>query len=126
MQISAHQIAVLSGPQVQSFEARAQAFLKQRFPNVAQRDDPGPLERFVAHGHARAVLHGFTGERDIVDYLVVMMQLGPFFDVDPDREPLLRRFLDAASTMKPAMRMRVLLAAATAATRSEQETALVS
>jgi hypothetical protein len=119
MQISAQQAATLSQPQIQSFETRAQAFLKHRFPAIARRDDPAPLARFVAHGHQRAVLHGFTGERAIVDYLVVMMQLGPFFDVDPVREPVLRLFLDPASSMKPAMRMRVLLAAGNAAARAE-------
>jgi hypothetical protein len=117
MQISAEQAAILARPQIEGFELRAQEFLKREFPVIAQREDPAPLARFVAHGHARAVLHGFTGEHDIVQYLVVMMHLGPFFDVDPVREPIMRMFLDASSTMKPAMRMRVLMQAAKAAQR---------
>jgi hypothetical protein len=63
------------------------------------------------------VLHGFISERDIVQYLVVMMHLEPFFDVDPVPESTMRMFLDATSTMKPAMRMRVLMSAAKAAQR---------
>jgi hypothetical protein len=117
MQITARQAEILARPQVEGFKLRAQEFLKREFPAIAQREDPAPLERFVAHGQERAVFHGFTGERDIVQYLVVMMHLGPFFDVDPVREPIMRMFLDASSTMKPAMRLRVLMQAAKAAQR---------
>jgi hypothetical protein len=110
MKIAARQVAALSRPPADSFDARAAEFLVRSYPELGLADDVR-LRRFVGHGHERALQHGFTSERDIVQYLLVMMQLGPKFDEDP-QYPALRPFLDPASTMQPQWRLNVLLAAA--------------
>jgi hypothetical protein len=121
MQISARQSAAMSRATTDSFDQRALDFLKRRYPDLAERAGDERMLRLVQHGRVRAPLHGFTSERDVVQYLLVMIHLGPRFDEDPARAPVLRRFLDPASTMPAQMRMGVLIDAAAEEEKRTQE-----
>ena len=111
MHITSEQAQALKQPVVDAFPARATRFLQAEFPALAGQVGPQALEAFVAHGLQRAALHGFDGERDIVQYLLVMLYLGPRFDEDPALVTL-QPFLDPGSTMPPQWRLNVLLGAA--------------
>ena len=78
---------------------------------MARQVGPQAFEAFVAHGLQRAAMHGFDSERDIVQYLLVMLHLGPRFDEDPALVTL-QPFLDPRSTMQAQWRLNVLLRAA--------------
>jgi hypothetical protein len=121
MQISARQSAAMSRATIDGFDQRALDFLKRRRPDLAQRAGDERLLLLVRHGRSRAPLHGFTSERDIVQYLLVMIHLGPRFDEDPARSGVLQRFLDPASTMPTQMRLDVLIDAAAAEERRALE-----
>jgi len=107
MQISQRQGAVLSRPSADGFNQRALAFLERHYPTLAQRAGDERFMRLVEYGRARAVLHGFTSERHIVQYLLLLLHLGLRFDEDPDLVTL-RPLLDPASPMAPAWRLNVL------------------
>jgi hypothetical protein len=107
MQITQRQGAALSRPSADSFNQRALAFLERHYPNLARRAGDERFMRLVEHGRARAVLHGFTSERHIVQYLLLLLHLGPRFDQDPDLATL-QPLLDPASPMAPAWRLNIL------------------
>lgn len=111
MQITSQQADALSRPVIDAFPARAAQFLKTEFPALAQRIEATAFEAFVVHGQRRAVQHGFASERAIVQYLLVMLYLGPRFDEDP-KLVRLRPFLDADSPMGSQWRLNVLFDAA--------------
>jgi hypothetical protein len=111
MQLNARQFDAMSAPVAQGFEARALAFLQAEFPALAKQADAGRFAQLVSLGHRQAVAHGFTSERHIVQYLVLMLYLGPRFDVDPAFATL-GPLLDPASPMDPVWRLNVLLRAA--------------
>lgn len=121
MHITARQAAEMSRATADGFTARASAFLKDRYPALAGQAGDDRLMQFVEHGRKRAQLHGFTSERDIVQYLLVMVHLGPKFDEDPRRAAVMAPFLDPASSMRPQMRLNVLLQAAAAQEQRTQE-----
>ncbi len=121
MHIDALQAAQLSRATANGFTARARDFLKSKYPELAGKADDDRILQFVEHGSKRAQLHGFTSEREIVQYLLVMIHLGPKFDEDPRRTAVLAPFLDPASSMRPQMRLNVLLQAAAAQERRVQE-----
>jgi hypothetical protein len=121
MQISARQSAAMSRATADSFDQRALDFLKRRYPDLAERAGDERFMRLVQHGRVRAPMHGFTSERDVVQYLLVMIHLGPRFDEDPVRAGVLQRFLDPASTMPAQMRLDVLVDAAAAEEKRAQE-----
>jgi glycerol-3-phosphate acyltransferase PlsY len=111
MQISAGQSAAMSRTAADSFEARALAFLQAEFPALAQKAETERFAQFVRFGHERALAHGFQGERHVVQYLLLMLYLGPMFDTDPQLATM-KPLLDPASPMAPAWRLNVLLRAA--------------
>lgn len=111
MHISSEQAQALKQPVIDGFPARAARFLQAEYPVLAGRVGPQALAAFVAHGQQRAATHGFVSERDIVQYLLVMLYLGPRFDEDPAWGTL-GPFLDPASSMAPQWRLNVLLGAA--------------
>jgi hypothetical protein len=111
MHISSRQAKVLQKPVVDGFPARASRFLQDEYPELARQVGPQAFDALVAHGQQRAVLHGFTSERHIVRYLLLMLYLGPRFDEDPTLATL-QPFLDAQSTMSPEWRLHVLFGAA--------------
>ena len=94
-----------------SFDQRALTFLERHYPQLVERAGDERFMRLVQHGRVRAVQHGFTGERDIVKYLLLMLYLGPRFDEDPELVTL-RPLLDPASVMSPAWRLNVMTRAA--------------
>lgn len=110
MHITPEQAKALQQPLIDGFPARAARFLQTHYPALAAQVGPQALAAFVAHGQQRATLHGFTSERDIVQYLLVMLYLGPRFDEDPALITL-RPFLDPQSTMAPQWRLNVLFGA---------------
>ena len=107
MHITSEQAQALAQPVIAAFPARAARFLRGEFPALAQRIEPAAFDAFVAHGQQRAVRYGFASERDIVQYLLAMLYLGPRFDEDPALITL-RPFLDARSTMAAQWRLNVL------------------
>jgi len=107
MQISQRQGAALARPSADGFNQRALDFLARHYPGLARRAGDERFMRLVEHGRARAVLHGFTSERHIVQYLLLMLHLGPRFDEDPGL-PTLQPLLDPASKMPPEWRLNVL------------------
>jgi hypothetical protein len=111
MHISSEQAQALKQPVIDAFPARAARFLQAEYPALARQVGPRALEAFVDHGLQRAAIHGFAGERDIVQYLLAMLYLGPRFDEDPALVAL-QPFLDPRSTMQPQWRLNVLLGAA--------------
>jgi len=111
MHITSEQAQALKQPVVDAFPARAVRFLQAEYPALARQVGPQALAAFVAHGLQRAAKHGFHGERDIVQYLLVMLYLGPRFDEDAALVTL-QPFLDPRSPMQPQWRLNVLLGAA--------------
>ena len=111
MQLTHEQARTLQQPAAEAFPARAAQFLAREYPALAERVGAQAMAALVEHGQRRAALHGFTGERDIVQYLLVMLRLGPRFDEDPALVTL-QPFLDAASTLPVQWRLNVLLSAA--------------
>jgi len=111
MHLTSAQAQALQQPVVDGFPDRAARFLEREYPAVAAQVGPQAMAAFVAHGQERAVMHGFTSERDIVHYLLVMLYLGPRFDEDRALVTL-RPFLDPQSTMSPEWRLHVLFGAA--------------
>ena len=111
MHISLEQAQTLQQPIIDGFPRRAAQFLQDEYPDLARAVGPQAFDALVAHGQQRAVLHGFTSERDIVRYLLVMLYLGPRFDEDPALVTLLP-FLEPQSTMSPEWRLHVLFGAA--------------
>ena len=111
MHISPEQAQALKQPVIDAFPARAARFLQAEYPALARRVGPQALDAFVAHGLQRAAIHGFASERDIVQYLLVMLHLGPRFDEDAALIAL-QPFLDPRSPMHAQWRLNVLLAAA--------------
>lgn len=107
MHITSLQAKALAQPVIDAFPARAARFLRAEFPALARQIEPTAFDAFVTHGQRQAVLHGFTSERDIVQYLLVMLYLGPRFDEDPALITL-HPFLDPLSTMAPQWRLNVL------------------
>jgi hypothetical protein len=78
---------------------------------LARQVGPRALDAFVTHGMQRATVHGFASERDIVQYLLVMLHLGPRFDEDAALIAL-QPFLDPRSPMQAQWRLNVLIGAA--------------
>ncbi len=111
MHITSAQAQALRQPVIDAFPARAARFLQARYPALAEQVGPQAFDAFVAHGRQQAGRHGFTSERAIVQYLLVMLYLGPRFDEDPALTTL-RPFLDPQSTMAPQWRLNVLFGAA--------------
>lgn len=111
MQIHARQSDQMSAAVARSFEARALGFLQAEFPALALKADAERFAQLVSFGHQRAMTHGFTSERQIVQYLVLMLYLGPRFDEDP-KFVTLKPMLDPASRMNSSWRLNVLLRAA--------------
>lgn len=111
MNFTPEQAEALQKPVADSFPIRASRFLQDEYPDLAAQVGPQAFDALVAHGQQRAVEHGFTSERDIVQYMLVMLYLGPRFDEDP-AQATLRPFLDSQSTMSPEWRLHVLFSAA--------------
>jgi hypothetical protein len=111
MHISHKQAQALQQPVADAFPRRAARFLQDEYPDLARAVGLQAFDALVAHGQQRAVRYGFTSERDIVHYLLVMLYLGARFDEDPALVTL-RPFLDAKSTMSPQWRLHVLFGAA--------------
>ena len=111
MHISPEQAQALKQPVIDAFPARTARFLQAEYPALARRVGPQALDAFVAHGLQRAAIHGFASERDIVQYLLVMLHLGPRFDEDAALIAL-QPFLDPRSPMQAQWRLNVLIGAA--------------
>lgn len=56
--------------------------MDEEFPDVAARADDQELHRLVCFAEQKAMKYGFTTEREIMLYLVVMLKLGARFDAD--------------------------------------------
>jgi hypothetical protein len=82
IQISRDQFDTMRREGEEKFVRRAAQFLREKFPAIAGRAEPDKLLVAVRAGMGRAAAHGFESERDIVQYLVAMIQLGPRFDED--------------------------------------------
>jgi hypothetical protein len=84
LQISREQFATLHRQGEEKFIARAAQFLRDQFPANAGRAEPEKLAAAIRYAMGRAASYGFESERDIVNFLVAMMHLGPKFDEDPN------------------------------------------
>jgi hypothetical protein len=83
LRISNDQFATLRRQGEEKFIARAAAFLREAYPATAGRAEPAKLDAAIRYGIARANGYGFATERDIVGFLVAMLEIGPKFDEDP-------------------------------------------
>src|SRR6516164_2784623 len=82
IQISRDQFDTMRREGEERFVLRAAQFLREEFPAIAGRAEPDKLAAAIRAGMARAAAYGFESERDIVQYLVAMIHLGPRFDED--------------------------------------------
>lgn len=82
MRITSQQFDQLEQALRESFVVRAIRFMHLEFPDVAARVDDQELRRLVGFAEQQAMKYGFTTEREIMLYLVVMLKLGARFDDD--------------------------------------------
>jgi hypothetical protein len=104
------QMDALASEMVITFEERAAEYLREAHPEWCEETGAAGLAAFVRHGTARAPVHGFSVEGDVIRYLLAMQALGERFDEAPEH-PWARTLL--AARMPPGEKINRLLDAVT-------------
>lgn len=82
--IRPQQLDVLSEPHLKAFEDRMVAHLKDSFTKQSKSLGEPKLREVIRHGIKQAALYGIGIERDVCQYVDLMMVWGADFDRDPN------------------------------------------
>jgi hypothetical protein len=81
--IRQEQMAAFSRAELEKFEARTLARLLQSFPKQCGTLTESQLRNLIQYGIRRARTYRITSERDVSQYIDLMLRFGQDFDTDP-------------------------------------------
>jgi hypothetical protein len=93
--IKADQISAIEDTQLDGFVQRAQAFIREHFPDVAEAYGPLAIDRYARQAVGRGALYDMPAEKHVTQLLVLMLLHGADFDVDLPQADRLQRELGA-------------------------------
>lgn len=87
------QLAVLSGRQVDGYVGRAQAFVHEHFPDLAEAFGTEVIELHARMAAGRANLYGMPAEKHAMLLMVLMLLVGQGFDAELPESPQVQSLL---------------------------------